>query len=54
MEAKGAKVIETKKLAGVSHLRQVGACDCPSCQGQTRNIQKEQKEKVEIGPNYYS
>jgi nicotinamidase-related amidase len=51
MEAKGAKVIETKKLAGVSHLRQVGACDCPSCQGQTR---KTQKEHIEIGPSYYS
>ncbi len=48
MEAKGAKVIETKKLAGVSHLRQVGACECPSCQGQTG---KPKKEKVKIGLN---
>jgi nicotinamidase-related amidase len=31
MKAKGAKLIETKKLAGVSHLRQVGICDCESC-----------------------
>ncbi len=36
MDAKGAKLIETKKLAGVSHLRQVGICDCEICQGQTR------------------
>jgi nicotinamidase-related amidase len=32
MKAKGAKLIETRKLAGVSHLRQVGICDCESCQ----------------------
>ena len=36
MEAKGAKLIETKKLAGTSHLRQVGICDCESCQGLRR------------------
>jgi nicotinamidase-related amidase len=33
MEAKGAKVIETKRLAGTTHLRLVGACDCERCQG---------------------
>lgn len=33
METKGAKLIETKKLAGTSHLRQVGVCNCESCQG---------------------
>jgi len=31
MEAKGAKLIETKRLAGVSHLRQVGICNCDAC-----------------------
>ena len=31
MEAKGAKLIETKKLAGTSHLKQVGVCNCDSC-----------------------
>ena len=36
METKGAKVIDTKKLAGSSHLRQVGACNCESCQRQGR------------------
>jgi len=35
MEAKGAKLIETKKLAGTSHLRHVGICDCKSCRGLT-------------------
>jgi nicotinamidase-related amidase len=36
MSAKGAKLVETKKLAGVSHLRHVGICECESCQGRTR------------------
>jgi nicotinamidase-related amidase len=33
METKGAKIIETRKLAGASHLRLVGACHCESCRG---------------------
>ena len=33
METKGAKLIETRKLAGTSHLRQIGVCDCESCRG---------------------
>ena len=36
METKGAKLIETRKLAGMSHLRQVGVCDCESCRGAGR------------------
>jgi nicotinamidase-related amidase len=32
MEAKGAKLIETRRLAGISHLRQVGICECETCQ----------------------
>lgn len=36
MEAKGAKLIETKRVAGVSHLKHVGACSCESCRGLTR------------------
>ncbi|MHC4620594.1 MAG: cysteine hydrolase family protein [Planctomycetota bacterium] len=36
MEAKGAKLIEAKRLAGVSHLRRVGVCDCDACRGKTR------------------
>ena len=31
MQAKGAQLIETKKLAGISHLRTVGICDCDLC-----------------------
>ena len=44
METKGAKVIETKKLAGSSHLRHVGACDCESCRGQGRKSQPDTPE----------
>lgn len=36
METKGAKMIDTRKLAGTSHLRQVGTCTCESCQGSGR------------------
>lgn len=32
MEAKGARLLETRRLAGASHLRQVGICHCESCQ----------------------
>jgi len=31
MRAKGANLVSTRTLAGVSHLRQVGACRCPKC-----------------------
>jgi nicotinamidase-related amidase len=41
MQAKGAKLIETKDIAGFSHLRKVGICHCGSCQGKTRKIQPE-------------
>ncbi len=37
MEAKGAKLVETRRIAGASHLRIVGACHCESCQ---RMLQK--------------
>ena len=40
MAAKGARLIETKKLAGTSHLKYVGICNCQSCQGQTRAVVK--------------
>jgi nicotinamidase-related amidase len=36
MEAKGAKLVEAKRIAGVSHLLQVGICNCDTCQGRTR------------------
>jgi nicotinamidase-related amidase len=45
METKGAKLIETKKLAGTSHLRQVGVCNCESCRGLGRKASAEASEK---------
>ncbi len=36
MQAKGARLIETKALAGTTHLKMVGACHCESCQGRSR------------------
>lgn len=36
MEAKGARLIKTKELAGISHLRGIRICDCSSCQPRTR------------------
>ena len=43
MRAKGAKLISTRNLAGVSHLRRVGACHCPKCRSMARS------EPLEIG-----
>jgi len=31
METKGAKLIETRRFAGVSRLKHVGVCDCETC-----------------------
>ena len=31
MKAKGAKLIEAKKLAGTTHLKSVGICHCQAC-----------------------
>jgi len=33
IEAKGAKLVETKALLGLSHLRMIGVCDCDRCRG---------------------
>ncbi len=44
IEAKGAKPIETKKLAGTSRLRQVRICNCKSCQGLTRKKSPEKSK----------
>jgi len=36
MEAKGAKLVDTKTLLGSSCLQMVGICDCDRCQGKLR------------------
>ncbi len=46
MEAKGAKLIETRRIAGTSHLKHVGICDCERCQGQAK------KTPVKTGAEY--
>lgn len=46
MKAKGAKLTETRKLAGTSHLRHVGICDCESCRGRT------EKTPTKLGAKY--
>ncbi|MHC4645786.1 MAG: cysteine hydrolase family protein [Planctomycetota bacterium] len=38
MEAKGAKLVETKKLAGVSHLRHISVCHCDTCRRRDRGV----------------
>jgi len=45
METKGARLIDTKKLAGTSHLRQVGVCNCESCRGLGRKTPVNKDEK---------
>ncbi len=46
VEAKGAKLSETKRVAGVSHLRHVGVCGCESCKGLTRKTSLALKEVI--------
>jgi len=46
VEAKGAKLVETKRIAGVSHLRHIGICDCESCRGLTRKTSIGIKEVI--------
>ncbi|MBN2138577.1 MAG: cysteine hydrolase [Sedimentisphaerales bacterium] len=46
VEAKGAKLVETKRIAGISHLRHIGACHCESCKGLTRKAPANLKEVI--------
>jgi nicotinamidase-related amidase len=41
MQAKGAQLVETRSLAGSTHLRNVGACDCERCHGLMRKERNE-------------
>lgn len=45
-EAKGARLIETKKLVGTSHLRQVGVCNCKRCRGGAKEA------PIQVGVEY--
>ncbi len=48
METKGAKLIETRRLAGVTRLKHVGVCDCESCRRLGRKAQVGAPEKDSI------
>lgn len=52
MQAKGAKLVETKALAGTSHLRLVGACDCESCRRLARKAPVGAPERSRAGHTY--
>ncbi len=38
MKAKGAQLIEAKKVAGTSHLQAVGVCSCKICRGYAQRL----------------
>jgi len=46
MQAKGARIIETRSLAGASHLKHVGICDCDRCQGLLEKSPDEQPAHI--------
>lgn len=46
MQAKGSRLTETKRLAGKSHLKFVGICDCESCQGRAK------KKGIKVAAEY--
>ena len=42
MQAKGARLIDSKSLFGVGHLQLVGACSCDRCRGRLQKVGAEQ------------
>ncbi len=38
MQAKGARLVDSKSLVGSSHLRKVGICSCDRCQGRVLKV----------------
>jgi nicotinamidase-related amidase len=42
MQAKGAKLIDSKTLAGTSHLQMVHACTCDRCRGKLQKVSLEE------------
>ncbi len=41
MVAKGAQLVETRAVAGATHLKNVGTCDCDRCRGLMRKERSE-------------
>jgi len=50
MQAKGARLVETKKIAGVSHLRKVGICSCDSCRGKRKKVAAKTTTETNMSP----
>jgi nicotinamidase-related amidase len=46
MQAKGARLIETRSLAGSSHLKRIGICRCDRCRGLLEKTHNEQATKI--------
>jgi nicotinamidase-related amidase len=46
MQAKGARLVETRSLAGVSHLKLIGVCHCDRCRGAFEKSPDEQPAKI--------
>lgn len=41
MQAKGARLIDTRNLVGSSHLKKIGICSCDRCQGRLLKVAAE-------------
>ena len=48
MNARGAALLETKKLAGTSHLMGAGICHCRSCRQQFQNQKLKSQSTVKV------
>jgi nicotinamidase-related amidase len=48
MQAKGARLVETRSLAGLSHLKRVGICGCDRCKGLLDKLPEEQPIKIPV------
>jgi nicotinamidase-related amidase len=48
MQAKGARLIETRSLAGLSHLKRVGICGCERCKGLLEKTPDELPTKIKL------
>jgi nicotinamidase-related amidase len=52
MEAKGARLVEAKRIAGVSHLKQVRICGCDSCQGKRKKVSTKVATETSNSPHW--
>ncbi|MDH7598795.1 MAG: isochorismatase family protein [Sedimentisphaerales bacterium] len=52
MQAKGVRLIETRRLAGISHLRTIGACPCQTCRKRTAKDDLEEPASFRTGQGW--